>query len=58
MSEGSKNVIYPAWELERYPQEWAHQLERFDEVWAASAFTHAGRSRMLSTFRLPSSVGL
>jgi glycosyltransferase involved in cell wall biosynthesis len=39
MSEGSRNVIYPAWELERYPEEWAHQLMRFDEVWAASAFT-------------------
>jgi glycosyltransferase involved in cell wall biosynthesis len=39
MSEGSKNVIYPAWELERYPQEWADQLMRFDEIWTASAFT-------------------
>lgn len=32
------NVIYPAWELERYPKEWAAQLSRFDEVWAPSAF--------------------
>jgi glycosyltransferase involved in cell wall biosynthesis len=39
MRGGSKNVIYPAWELDRYPQEWADQLARFDEVWAASKFT-------------------
>jgi len=38
MLEGSKNVIYPAWELERYPKEWAKHLVRFDEVWAPSAF--------------------
>ena len=38
MAEGSLNVIYPAWELERYPPEWAEQLERFDEIWAPSAF--------------------
>lgn len=40
MAEGSKNIIYPFWELERYPAEWAKQLSRFDEVWAASAFIH------------------
>ena len=34
----ARNVIYPAWELERYPDEWAAQLRRFDEVWAPSAF--------------------
>lgn len=32
------NVIYPAWELARYPREWATQLERFDELWAPSRF--------------------
>jgi len=32
------NVVYPAWELERYPEEWSRQLERFDEVWAPSLF--------------------
>lgn len=35
------NIIYPAWELAIYPEPWARILERFDEVWAASAFTHA-----------------
>jgi glycosyltransferase involved in cell wall biosynthesis len=38
MAPGSKNVIYPAWELERYPSEWAEYLMKFDEVWAPSAF--------------------
>jgi len=32
------NVIYPLWELPRYPQEWASQLDRFDEIWAPSRF--------------------
>lgn len=44
MADGSKNVIYPAWELERYPKAWAEQLMRFDEVWAPSAFIQAAIS--------------
>ena len=32
------NIIYPAWELSRYPKEWAIQLDRFDEIWAPSKF--------------------
>lgn len=41
---GAINVIYPAWELERFPAAWAAILERFDEVWALSQFTgHAIR---------------
>jgi glycosyltransferase involved in cell wall biosynthesis len=32
------NIIYPAWELSRYPEEWARQLDRFDEIWAPSRF--------------------
>ena len=35
------NVIYPMWELSKYPKEWARQLNRFDEIWAPSRFTHA-----------------
>ncbi len=38
--QGAYNVIYPAWELSRYPAQWAAQLERFDEVWAPSRFIH------------------
>jgi glycosyltransferase involved in cell wall biosynthesis len=40
--EGAYNVIYPAWELATYPQPWARLLERFDEVWAPSAFIRDG----------------
>jgi len=36
---GSYNIIYPAWELSRYPSAWVPHLERFDEVWAPSRFT-------------------
>lgn len=32
------SIVYPAWELARYPAEWAAQLDRFDEIWAPSAF--------------------
>lgn len=32
------NIVYPAWELSRYPKEWADQLDRFDEIWAPSWF--------------------
>lgn len=32
------NIIYPAWELAKYPPEWAQQLDRFDEIWAPSSF--------------------
>lgn len=41
---GAKNrwngykIIYPAWELSRYPKEWAVQLDYFDEIWAPSWF--------------------
>ena len=45
--KGGVNVIVPAWELPRYPADWARQLKRFDEVWAlsrmiASALASAG----------------
>lgn len=32
------NIIYPAWELEQYPEEWAVKLDSFDEIWAPSRF--------------------
>jgi glycosyltransferase involved in cell wall biosynthesis len=32
------NIVFPAWELPRYPQAWARELDRFDEVWTASPF--------------------
>lgn len=45
---GSINVVYPAWELPRYPDIWARQLERFDEVWAPSAFVTESISKAVS----------
>jgi hypothetical protein len=32
------NIIVPAWELPHYPDVWAKQLRKFDEVWALSHF--------------------
>jgi glycosyltransferase involved in cell wall biosynthesis len=32
------NIVYPAWELPRYPEEWSRQLNQFDEVWTATDF--------------------
>lgn len=40
LPEDGYNVIYPMWELSRYPEEWAEQLNRFDEVWTSSRFTY------------------
>lgn len=36
----SYNIIYPAWELSKYPSEWAKKINSFDEVWTTSKFTH------------------
>jgi glycosyltransferase involved in cell wall biosynthesis len=47
-AEGGYRIVYPAWELANYPAVWARQLERFDEVWAASAFTHGSIARSVS----------
>jgi glycosyltransferase involved in cell wall biosynthesis len=35
----SYNIIWPMWELSRYPGEWASEIGRFHEVWVASRFT-------------------
>jgi glycosyltransferase involved in cell wall biosynthesis len=48
MAQGSRNIIYPAWELERYPKEWAEVLERFDEIWAPSAFIRDAIAKTVS----------
>jgi glycosyltransferase involved in cell wall biosynthesis len=34
------NIVYPTWELSKYPATWAEQLSRFDEIWTTSQFTH------------------
>ena len=45
---GSRNVIYPAWELPNYPEEWARALEQFDEIWAPSRFTEHSIAKSVS----------
>jgi glycosyltransferase involved in cell wall biosynthesis len=35
------NVVYPAWELARYPPEWARKLDWFDEIWGSSHFVYS-----------------
>lgn len=40
LPERAYNIVYPAWELSRYPPQWAQQLDRFDEIWAPSTFIH------------------
>lgn len=54
-ADGDRRIIYPAWELPNYPVEWARQLDRFDEVWSLSAYTHASFSASVSVpvFHLP-----
>ncbi len=42
------NIVAPAWELPRYPAEWAQELERFDEVWAPTAFVEQAIRRAVS----------
>jgi glycosyltransferase involved in cell wall biosynthesis len=46
--ESSYDIIYPAWELARYPLEWARQLERFDEIWALSTFIQRALEKVVA----------
>jgi len=32
------NILYPAWELSKWPEAWRINLEVFDEIWAPSRF--------------------
>ena len=47
-AEGGKRIIYPAWELSKYPDEWARKLERFDGIWALSKFTRDSIAKSVS----------
>jgi glycosyltransferase involved in cell wall biosynthesis/SAM-dependent methyltransferase len=42
------NIIYPMWELSRYPTDWAKLLDKFDEIWAPSQFTHQSMKSAVS----------
>lgn len=39
LSASACNIVYPAWELSRYPAAWGALLDRFDEVWTHSPFS-------------------
>jgi glycosyltransferase involved in cell wall biosynthesis len=56
------NVVVPFWELPRYPAEWARQIERFDEVWAASDYIRqsvtAATDRPVIHMPLPTEIAL
>ncbi|THD58915.1 glycosyltransferase family 4 protein [Phenylobacterium sp.] len=54
------NIAYPAWELARYPKAWAEVLDRFDEIWAPSAFVQAALEDAVSrpVHRMPLPVDL
>lgn len=41
LGQAGRTIVYPAWELQRYPEAWASELDHYDEVWAASSFSGA-----------------
>jgi glycosyltransferase involved in cell wall biosynthesis len=49
------NVVLPVWELPRYPDEWARQLDRFNEIWVPTAFVEAAIGKAVSApvYHLP-----
>jgi glycosyltransferase involved in cell wall biosynthesis len=54
------NIAYPAWELARYPKVWAQTLDRFDEIWAPSAFVQQALEEVVTkpVHRMPLPVDL
>jgi len=58
--ESAYNIAYPAWELARYPRQWARVLDRFDEIWAPSAFVQQALQGAVSrpVHRMPLPVDL
>lgn len=56
----SYNIICPMWELSIYPQEWAGQLDRFDEIWAPSKFVFDSikKTTSKSIFHIPLQVNV
>lgn len=45
---GGKRIIQPAWELPHYPEEWARQVDRFDEAWGFSSFIAESLTKSVS----------
>jgi glycosyltransferase involved in cell wall biosynthesis len=59
LSPDSYKIVYPQWELERYPAEWAEALNLFDEVWAPAKFVQDSLEKAVSrpVHYLPLSIG-
>lgn len=36
----SYNIVFPSWELEKYPKVWGEKLSLFNEIWAPTAFIY------------------
>jgi glycosyltransferase involved in cell wall biosynthesis len=47
-SSSSAQIISPQWELARYPEGWAREIERFDEIWAPSQFVQSSLQEVVS----------
>lgn len=45
--QDSYNIIYPAWELSDYPDEWLKKFNIFNEVWVPSKFMKASMEQNL-----------
>jgi glycosyltransferase involved in cell wall biosynthesis len=56
----ARNIVYPAWELSRYPAEWTRVLAQFDEAWAPSVFVRDALAEALQrpVFDIPLPVEL
>ena len=59
VKKDSYKVVYPQWELEKYPKEWAESLELFDEIWAPSKFVQKALQKSVSkeVYYLPLTIG-
>lgn len=54
----TRQIISPQWELEEYPKPWAEEVDRFDEVWAPSAFVQSALEDAVTipTYHMPLAV--
>jgi glycosyltransferase involved in cell wall biosynthesis len=59
LSKDSYKIVYPQWELEKYPKEWAESLELFDEIWAPSKFVQQSIQKSVSkeVYYIPLTIG-
>lgn len=59
LSTLSYKIVYPQWELEKYPKEWAESLDLFDEIWAPTEFVKSAIEKAVSkqVFYIPLAIG-